>query len=261
MSDHEYSQGICQDGAAILKDGVPMTPEEIIAELERGQAAQSERAEPTAPIEWSNHRQSNDEIPYDHVTAETPFGRFEITWKGWKEHDRPTVDETPWGDYFGAFETVEEAKAACEAEYFRRHMKTHPPARLADFLKRLNKLDAWTTQLIEERDFWEGKASELADAVGEHFGIDFGEHTSANCPVQFAIDTLEEMPAQPADGVPEDTVNRLQHLLEGIENVRRNAGVDGYLWGYTNAMHKELEEIIQALPQPPTQKEGATDNG
>jgi len=39
MSDHEYSQGICQDGAAILKDGVPMTPEEIITELERGQAS------------------------------------------------------------------------------------------------------------------------------------------------------------------------------------------------------------------------------
>jgi hypothetical protein len=25
MSDHEYSQGICGDGAAILKDGQPMT--------------------------------------------------------------------------------------------------------------------------------------------------------------------------------------------------------------------------------------------
>ena len=34
MSDHEYSQGTCQDGAAILKDGVPMTPEEVIAELQ-----------------------------------------------------------------------------------------------------------------------------------------------------------------------------------------------------------------------------------
>jgi len=26
----EFSQGICFDGAAILKDGVPMTPEQII---------------------------------------------------------------------------------------------------------------------------------------------------------------------------------------------------------------------------------------
>jgi len=32
MSD-EYSQGICSDGAAILKDGQPMAPEEIIMGL------------------------------------------------------------------------------------------------------------------------------------------------------------------------------------------------------------------------------------
>lgn len=34
MNTHEYSQGICADGAAILKDGVPMTPEEIVRELQ-----------------------------------------------------------------------------------------------------------------------------------------------------------------------------------------------------------------------------------
>ncbi len=28
-----YSQGVCQDGAAILKDGQPMTIEEILFEL------------------------------------------------------------------------------------------------------------------------------------------------------------------------------------------------------------------------------------
>lgn len=38
MSEHEYSQGICQDGAAILKDGQMMTVEEIVKELQqRGQ--------------------------------------------------------------------------------------------------------------------------------------------------------------------------------------------------------------------------------
>ena len=31
----EYTQGVCGDGAAILKDGVPMTVEEILAELRR----------------------------------------------------------------------------------------------------------------------------------------------------------------------------------------------------------------------------------
>ncbi len=32
----EYSQGICQDGAAILKDGQPMSVESIIEELRQG---------------------------------------------------------------------------------------------------------------------------------------------------------------------------------------------------------------------------------
>lgn len=71
-------------------------------------------------IQWSEYRQANSEICYDHVTAETPFGRFKITWKGWKQFDCPTVDETPWGDYFGSFYDVEEAKESCEKEYEER---------------------------------------------------------------------------------------------------------------------------------------------
>jgi len=42
MSDHEYSQGICGDGVAILKDGQPMTIEEIVDELQKGQAARTQ---------------------------------------------------------------------------------------------------------------------------------------------------------------------------------------------------------------------------
>lgn len=33
----EYTQGIAGDGAAILKDGEPMTPEEIVKGLQRGE--------------------------------------------------------------------------------------------------------------------------------------------------------------------------------------------------------------------------------
>lgn len=37
MTEHEYSQGICGDGAAILKDGQPMTIEQIVQELQVAQ--------------------------------------------------------------------------------------------------------------------------------------------------------------------------------------------------------------------------------
>jgi len=55
-------------------------------------------------------------------------------------------------------------------------------------------------QLIEQRDHWEEKATELAQAVGEHFGFDVGEHSSANCPVQNAVDHLDEVEASRAQG-------------------------------------------------------------
>ena len=38
----EYTQGICKDGAAILKDGVPMTPEEILEHLIRAESTSND---------------------------------------------------------------------------------------------------------------------------------------------------------------------------------------------------------------------------
>ena len=41
--------------------------------------------------------------------------------------------------------------------------------------------------LIAERDYWESKATRLAEKAGEFHGLDFGEHTSQNCPATEAI--------------------------------------------------------------------------
>ena len=38
----EYSEGICGDGVAILKDGTMMTPDEIVADLRRIQQLEEE---------------------------------------------------------------------------------------------------------------------------------------------------------------------------------------------------------------------------
>lgn len=70
MSDHEYSQGICGDGAAILKDGQPMTIEEIVDELRKGQAARAQGgqgAEVVAKVDHGCNREirwlmSEDEL-------------------------------------------------------------------------------------------------------------------------------------------------------------------------------------------------------
>lgn len=72
------------------------------------------------PLVWSEPLRSTEEVRYNHVIAETPFGRFLITWKGWKEHDSPTIDETPWGDFGGVGCDVEDAKAIAEKAYLER---------------------------------------------------------------------------------------------------------------------------------------------
>lgn len=74
-----------------------------------------------AILKWTPARPpGEDNCRYDHCIANTPFGRFLITWKSWKEYDYPTVDETPWGDWYETFHSVQEAQRACEDEYRRR---------------------------------------------------------------------------------------------------------------------------------------------
>lgn len=72
------------------------------------------------PLSWSEPQAPNSEISYDHVFAETPFGRILITWKGWKENPSFDVDESPWPDNFKAFFSLEEAKMVIEKEFCNR---------------------------------------------------------------------------------------------------------------------------------------------
>ncbi|WP_373078671.1 hypothetical protein [Zhongshania sp.] len=51
-------------------------------------------------------------------------------------------------------------------------------------------------KVIAERDYWETKATELANDIGEALGFDVGEHNNMNCPVQNAIDGVAEMRSQ-----------------------------------------------------------------
>lgn len=59
-----------------------------------------------------------------------------------------------------------------------------------DLLVRIESLDKAVCEEIENRDHWEARATELATDVGTLLNIDVGEHSSANCPVQNAIDAV-----------------------------------------------------------------------
>lgn len=52
----------------------------------------------------------------------------------------------------------------------------------------IKKTDQEIDQLIDERDTAQEKAEELKDKLQDLYGVDFGEHSNANCPFQNAID-------------------------------------------------------------------------
>ena len=72
-------------------------------------------------LEWKEYA-PHQFCNYNHAIAETPFGDFLITWKGWKERPMFTVDETPWGDWIGPYSRLEIAKEECEYEFSKRVM-------------------------------------------------------------------------------------------------------------------------------------------
>ena len=94
-------------------------------------AARDALAEPVGEgpiLQWTDNAPPSEDCRYDHCTAETPFGRFLISWKSWKQFDSPTVDKTPWGDWYKAFDSVDEAKAACQEEMDKRLARWGHPA-------------------------------------------------------------------------------------------------------------------------------------
>lgn len=69
---------------------------------------------------WTEERKPNDFCRYNHTMADTHFGKFLLTWKGWKDEPYYGMgfDETPWGEaWYGNWNTAAEAIAAAEEKY------------------------------------------------------------------------------------------------------------------------------------------------
>ena len=80
-------------------------------------------------LQWRENMPPSEDCRYDHCIAETPFGRFLISWKGWKQFDSPIAEERPWGDWYGTFNSVDAAKAACQEKMDKRlHEINRSPA-------------------------------------------------------------------------------------------------------------------------------------
>lgn len=80
-------------------------------------------------LEWSTiHPPNRIFCPYTHCTAESAFGEFRLEWMAWKGvesgdgSDDGVVIYGPWqnDEYVGCEYSLEDAKAAAQADYERR---------------------------------------------------------------------------------------------------------------------------------------------
>lgn len=77
----------------------------------------------TEGLQWSKPAPANDEIHYDHVIAQTPFGRILITWKSWKDQPKFDIEEMPGDEYspgLPAASSLEAAKEVALERYYQR---------------------------------------------------------------------------------------------------------------------------------------------
>lgn len=72
------------------------------------------------PLEWSALSPPNVACHYNHTYADTPFGRYQIEWKGWKDHPSFTVELA--GNHLAIYggNTVERSRELVQADYEAR---------------------------------------------------------------------------------------------------------------------------------------------
>lgn len=93
---------------------IGFTPPESVLNY---QPASPAAAADLKPLEWSEERQPDEDIRYNHVIADSVLGRFSVEWKGWKEYD--SRDLYLAGEHIDSFHSVDEAKAGAAAHLLK----------------------------------------------------------------------------------------------------------------------------------------------
>ncbi|PHR86015.1 MAG: hypothetical protein COA78_38475, partial [Blastopirellula sp.] len=96
------------------------------------------------------------------------------------------------------------------------------------------ELDIDLGKEVDRRDHWEEKATELASHVGKLHSIEVGEHTSANCPVQNAIDFIPGS----LTAIQAETVNKFKDELK--------KSLSALYWPHVEGVCAVVEEKLKA---------------
>ncbi|MDR0257765.1 MAG: hypothetical protein LBI83_18705 [Stenotrophomonas maltophilia] len=135
----------------------------------------------------------------DALAARQPVGE-PVAWM--THHDEPML-----------FPTAAEAAAYCEDDEQPVPLYAAPPAQAVDHHAALLAEERAHGEIIDQRDRYHEVADELAARIAAITGVDIGEHSSANCPWQNAIEAAEEY--QPAQAVD---LGRFREAVEGLKD-------------------------------------------
>lgn len=73
-------------------------------------------------------------------------------------------------------------------------------ARITALNQELRQNERDCIQVITERDHNAEMADKLADAIGDYFGQDIGEHSNVNCPWTAALEMIDGLRLHPSTG-------------------------------------------------------------
>lgn len=143
-------------------------------------------------------------------------------------------------------EKLKEAQGDFATELVDELQSGHIPVLEGGSLPKPETDESEILQVIEQRDHWEEKATELAEAVGDHFGFSVGEHSSANCPVQTAIDALDEIA-----GAQQNASSSVKNDWESVKSVLAIA-ISGFASREANKNSTYAEGMLDALTEDGT---------
>jgi hypothetical protein len=145
----------------------------------------SVQGEPVAvkKLEWSDNASPNALCSYDHCSAASSLGVYQIEWESWKDYDRPALYRG--GDYLSSSISVEAAKVAAQADFearIRSAIITHPADR--DSVE-ARTLDEWHEDdgsvcwwALDENGQWLGEPAYIGSPLdlGRAYSLTIGDH-------------------------------------------------------------------------------------
>jgi hypothetical protein len=137
-----------------------------------------------------------------------------------------SVSEYNTTEYSDRLDAKEDAINDCIARV--EHMKAALASNKAAAVAARPTDDVLWDQTLTERDNYHEWADKLANAIAEHFGIEIGEHSSANNPWPVALEALENMVAPIAQAWRTTEPSECMPITEdpGVAALWRKAGFD-----------------------------------